>query len=152
MEYQIINIIVLLALVAITAYYAIQTKKIVKENQKSRYIQYLEKRLSYVYSPLLRLLEEAERIPRSGIVDKKEEIFINKGQLKKIEDIFKHYRYLMSKKLIDKLLKLLQNLNSLEYHEQDGLSYDVDEINEINNIVSKEYGEIQETLDRMIEI
>ena len=58
----------------------------------------------------------------------------------------------MSKKLIDKLLKLLQNLNSLEYHEQDGLSYDVDEINEINNIVSKEYGEIQETLDRMIEI
>ncbi|HEC88587.1 MAG TPA: hypothetical protein ENI52_04660 [Thermoplasmata archaeon] len=151
---QIINTSSIPVLVAITAYYAIQTKKIVKENQKSRHIQYLEKRLSYVYSPLLRLLEEAKNqiIPVGGEADKKERILISNDQLEEINSIFKRYRYLMSKKLVDKLLKFIQIFNSLENYEGGGSLYDIDEINELNNIVSKEYNEIQESLNELIEI
>lgn len=79
-------------------------------------------------------------------------IFISNDNLEEINSIFKRYRYLMSKKLVDKLLKFIQIFNSLESYEGGGSLYDIDEINELNNIVSKEYNEIQESLNELIEI
>ena len=69
----------------------------VKKNQRDRYIQYLEKKLNHVYSPLLRLMEKIkkERNPIGGITNKGFVVSVSYDKLKEIDEIFKNYRYLM---------------------------------------------------------
>ena len=148
-NYQTINIILVATLVAITGYYAFQTYKLVKENQKGRHIQQLENGLSYVYSPLLKLFEDAkdERIQVGGKTDKKEMISISEAKFEEIGNIYKHYRYLMSDKLADKISKFTKRI-SYDYQYRE---YDIDEIEELYSIVSDEYNVILKSLNKLAE-
>ena len=81
-------------LVGITGYYAYQTRRLVKENQRDRQMKYFEDRLKFVYPPLLILMENVySRNPKD------ENLLFKESEFLDIKEIFNKYRYLMNEKL-----------------------------------------------------
>ncbi len=145
-----INIILVAILVIATIYYAFQTYRLVKENRKDKNVQQLENKLKHVYSPLLKLLEDAkdEKIQVGGeIMDKKEMISLSKDESEKIVNIYKYYRYLMSDKLVDNLSEFTKRV-SVDHMFYE---YDIYEVEELYSIVSEGYNVILISLDKLID-
>ena len=144
-----------MTLAIVTAYYAIQTHRIVKESEKKRIADFQERRISEFYKPFIDKLDDMENLINLGTIKNMK----TKNIAKSTDNLLREKKYMISRKTLIDIFKLRDDLiNNIISETKDNekamkLFFEFNKAREkVRQIVTKEKLKIEEKIREFYDI